>query len=152
MRHKVFGRKLNRDHNHRQSLFKNLLKQLLIHGRIKTTSAKALAVRPLVEKIIARSRANNLAFKRELFRYFQDRKQVDFLTEKVLPFLNKRNGGYTRIIKLKKRIGDDALIVSFELTDWSLVEAARVKEQKEKQAKEKEKKKEKKDAKTKPKK
>jgi len=137
MRHKVFGEKLSRDHDHRQALFKNLARGFFIHnGQVKTTYAKAKAVQSLIERMITRAKKVDLASRRWLFRFFQDQKFVNNIVKIFGTKFTKRNGGYTRIIKLTKRKGDDAIIVRLE----SVEEIKAPEPEKEKKADKKDKK------------
>ncbi len=135
MRHRVFGKKLSRSRGHRRSLFKNLARSFFIHGgKIKTTLAKAKAVRPLIERMIAKAGRGDLNSRRWLFKYFQDQNLVNQIVETFGKQFEKRKGGYTRVVKIKKRKGDDAVIVSLEL-----VEEFRPKDEKQEEEKKKKK-------------
>jgi len=123
MRHKVFGRKLNRDHDHRQALLKNLARGFFVHnGQLKTTYAKAKAVQGLIERMITRAKKGDLASRRWLFKFFQDQEFVNSIVETFGAKFAKRSGGYTRIIRLAKRKGDDAVIVRLESIETIKIE------------------------------
>ena len=118
MRHRVFGKKLGRDYDHRRALFKNLARGFLASkGRIRTTLAKAKAVQPLIERIISRAGRGDLASRRWLFRHFQDQHLVNEIVNSFGEHFKERKGGYTRIVKLKRRKGDDAVIVRLEVVE-----------------------------------
>ncbi len=118
MKHRVFGRKLNRDYDHRRALFKNLARAFFINqGKIKTTLAKAKAVQPLIERMITKAKKGDLVARRWLFRYFQDQHLVNQVVKRFGARFKKRDGGYTRIVKIKRRQGDDAIIVRLELVE-----------------------------------
>jgi len=90
---------------------------MLIYESIRTTLHRAKAVRPLAEKLISLAKANSLSAKREAFRILGDHKLVALLFNEIGPRFSKRASGFTRIINLGKRRGDDAKIVIFELTE-----------------------------------
>jgi len=116
MRHRKKGKKLGRDSSQRRALFKNLVRSFFLNrGKIKTTLAKAKAVQPKVEKTITRAKKGDLASRRKLFSYFQDQDFVNLIVDEFVKDLDDRSGGYTRIIKIKKRRGDDATVACLEL-------------------------------------
>lgn len=118
MRHRKKGKKLGRDTAQRKSLYKNLAKSFFQNrGKLKTTLAKAKAVQPNIEKMITRARKGDLASRRWLYRYFQNQDFVNQIVDKYGKKLKKKTGGYTRIIKLKKRRGDNATIARLELVN-----------------------------------
>ena len=136
MRHRVFGKKLGRDYDHRRALFRNLARSFLINeGKMRTTLAKAKAVQPLIERMISRAGRGDLASRRWLFRHFQNQHLVNEIVDSFGQQFKKRKGGYTRIVKLKRRKGDDAVIVKLELVEELKSEKkttkARVKKKKE---------------------
>lgn len=111
MRHQKKGYKLGRNHHQRQALFKSLLKAIFKHGQIKTTYAKAKAVRPLIEKVANKAQRANLADRRFIFRYVQDRVMVGQIVKSAQATFGKQTSNFTKIVKLTRRQGDDALIV-----------------------------------------
>ncbi len=117
MQHMVFGRKLNRTANERKRLFRNLTRSLILHGQIKTSLAKAKAIQPLVEKLITKAKKNTdlLRTRRLLLKELADEKSVNKLLE-IGPLFNNRKGGYTRIIKLGNRAGDNTIEVVMSFT------------------------------------
>jgi large subunit ribosomal protein L17 len=98
-------------------LYKNLSLSLFEHGSIKTTHAKAKAVSRFVDKLITLAKKNSVASRRELAKVFGKRKPTNYLVDKVAPQLT-RTSGYTRIVKLGKRQGDDAVMARLELIDF----------------------------------
>ena len=118
MRHHRSGKKLGRDSAHRRSLYANLAASLIEHGRIKTTEAKAKAVRPIAEKMITLGRRGDLAARRQALAYLRSQEIVHLLFAEVGPRFADRNGGYTRIVKLGQRQGDAAEMVYLELVDY----------------------------------
>jgi large subunit ribosomal protein L17 len=132
MRHRVAGRKLTRDTQHRRALRRNMLRALLINGRVVTTHAKAKAIRPYVEKIVTRARkasrlkesstrADHEAFVHQvrlLAREVPDRKLLKLLVDVIGPMSKDRPGGYTRILRdARNRVGDNAPRAIFEFVD-----------------------------------
>jgi large subunit ribosomal protein L17 len=118
MRHHRSGKKLGRDSAHRRSLYANLAGSLIEHGRIKTTEAKAKAVRPIAEKMITLGRRGDLAARRQALAYLRSQEVVHMLFAEVGPRFADRNGGYTRIVKLGQRPGDGAETAYLELIDF----------------------------------
>jgi large subunit ribosomal protein L17 len=116
MRHGKQRNKLSRDSAHRKALFANLSKELIDHERIKTTEAKAKAVKPEVEKLITLAKRGDLHARRQaLSTLGQDKFIVYKLFEEIAPRYQGRDGGYTRIVKLGPRRSDSAEMVFFEL-------------------------------------
>ena len=137
MRHRKAFNKLNRTASHRKALLSNLATQLLMHKKIKTTTAKAKAVRPVVERLITFAKKGTLAARRQVLRTVHDKLVVRELFDEIAPAYSSRQGGYTRIIKLGQRPGDGAELSVIELVGFEGV-------QKEKKAKKESGKKEKK--------
>ena len=117
MKHNVAGRKLSRDNNARQALLNNLTDSLIIHGQVKTTLAKAKFVRSYVEKIITKAKANKLGNNRVIASKIS-KNAFARLFEEIAPGYTKRDGGYTRIVKLPSRLGDNAPQARLELVEW----------------------------------
>ena len=116
MRHRRKKGKLSRDAAHRKALLANLSKQLITHERIKTSQAKAKAVKPEVEKLITLAKRGDLHARRQaLATLGQDKFTVHKLFEEVAPRYGERPGGYTRIIKLGPRRSDSTEMVYLEL-------------------------------------
>ncbi|HEY3187498.1 MAG TPA: 50S ribosomal protein L17, partial [Solirubrobacteraceae bacterium] len=103
---------------HRKSLYANLAGALIEHGRIKTTEAKAKAVKPLAEQMITLGRRGDLAARRQAISTLRSRDVVHVLFADVAPRFADRPGGYTRIVKLGPRHGDAADMVYLELVDY----------------------------------
>src|SRR3712207_8563833 len=118
MRHHRSGKKLGRDASHRRALYANLASSLIEHGRIKTTEAKAKAVKPIAEKMITLGRRGDLAARRQALAYLRSNDVVHKLFADVAPRFGDRPGGYSRIVKLGPRPGDAAEMVYLELVDY----------------------------------
>jgi large subunit ribosomal protein L17 len=116
MRHKRNRHKLGRDAAHRKSLLRNLSRQLIEHERIRTSQAKAKAVKPEVERMITIAKRGDLHSRRLLLaRLGQDKFIVHKLVEEIAPRYTERPGGYTRIVKLGPRRSDSTEMVYLEL-------------------------------------
>jgi large subunit ribosomal protein L17 len=118
MRHRKAGKKLGRDSAHRKALYANLTGSLIEHGRIKTTLAKAKAVRPIAEQMITLGRRGDLAARRQALAYLRANEIVHMLFADVAPRFTDRPGGYTRIVKLGPRYGDSAEMAYLEFVDY----------------------------------
>jgi large subunit ribosomal protein L17 len=116
MRHAKQRHKLSRDSAHRRALLRNLSKDVIAHERIKTSEAKAKAVKPKVEKLITLGKRGDLHARRQaLSELGQDKFIVHKLFEEVAPRYVDRQGGYTRIVKLGPRRSDSTEMVFIEL-------------------------------------
>src|SRR6266516_5652606 len=116
MRHRKTRHKLSRDAAHRRSLLRNLSREVIEHERIKTSQAKAKAVKPEVEKLITLAKRGDLHARRQaLSELGQDKFTVYKLFEEIAPRYSERAGGYTRILKLGPRSSDATEMVYLEL-------------------------------------
>jgi large subunit ribosomal protein L17 len=121
MRHRVGGKKLNRDKDHRASLLKNLASSLILHGKIETSVTKAKFLRPFVEKLITKAKDSSYNSLRTLRSRLSDEAVIRKLVTEVAPKMKERNGGYTRISKLGIiRKGDNSEMAKIELVQESL--------------------------------
>lgn len=121
MRH---GRKVNhlgRTDSHRKAMLANMASSLIKHKRISTTLAKAKALRMYVEPIITKSKTDTTHSRRVVFSYLQDKEVVTELFRDIAAKVANRPGGYTRIIKLNNRLGDNAEMALIELVDYNEV-------------------------------
>ena len=119
MRHASKGRKLGRDASHRRALYANLACSLIEHGRIKTTEAKAKAVKPFAEQMITLGRRGDLHARRQALSVLRSQEVVHKLFADVGPRMADRPGGYSRIVKIGHRPGDAAEMVYLELVDYA---------------------------------
>ena len=117
MRHRHGLRKLNRTSEHRQAMLRNMCVSLLTHEAIKTTLPKAKELRRVVEPLITIGKSPSLANKRLAFSRLRNRDNVVKLFETLGPRYNARPGGYTRILKMGFRVGDNAPMAFVELVD-----------------------------------
>ena len=119
MRH---GKKINhlsRKTAHRSALLSNMACSLIEHKRINTTLAKAKALRKYVEPLITKSKEDTTHNRRVVFRYLKNKDASSVLFRDVAPKISDRPGGYTRIIKLNNRLGDNAEMAMIELVDFN---------------------------------
>ena len=117
MKHNISQKKLNRTTSHRKALLMNLSNALLKHEQIKTTLPKAKELKPFIEKIITLGKKENLHSRRKASSILHDEKNIKKLFEVFAQRYKDRNGGYTRIVKLGNRFGDNAPIAIIELVD-----------------------------------
>jgi large subunit ribosomal protein L17 len=144
MRHLNAHRKLSRNTSHRRALLRNLVTDLLDHGRLMTTLPKAKEVRPIAEKMITLGKRDNLHARRQLYAFLLREAVAKKVCDTIAPRFADRNGGYSRIIKLGNRKGDGADLAIIELlgSELEVKKAERAEKAKEKQAKKSEKEKE----------
>ena len=124
MRHGNGLRKLNRTSSHRLAMFRNMAVALLTHAAIKTTLPKAKELRRIVEPLITMGKSPTLANKRLAFARLRDRELVVKLFAEIGPRYVGRNGGYTRVLKMGHRQGDNAPMAFMELVDRPIVDEA----------------------------
>ena len=117
MRHRISQRKLGRSSNQRKLMFRVMVTNLLRHGRMTTTTAKAKSVRPLAEKWITIGTEDNFNTRRKATAYLTEKAVVEKLFTEVGPKYKDTNGGYTRITKLPPRAGDAADMAVIELVE-----------------------------------
>jgi len=114
MAHQVFGTKLNRDTDQRQALLKGLVGAMVRSEAIETTEAKAKAVKGLIENLVTKARRASLSDVRQIEEVIIDKDLVHKLVHELAPRFKSRPGGYTRLIKLGNRSGDNAPMVRME--------------------------------------
>lgn len=125
MRHRKHHGKLGRTGEHRKALMKNLASALIENGRIRTTEAKAKALRPFIERLITKAKHGHAADdvakathkRRQIFAALNDKYATHALYEEIAPRFAERNGGYTRIVKDGVRLGDAADMAYIEFVD-----------------------------------
>jgi large subunit ribosomal protein L17 len=119
MRHGDKTNNLGRTASHRKALLKNLASELINHKRINTTLAKAKALRKFIEPLITKAKDNTTHQRRVVFSYLQNKEVVTELFGPIAEKIGGRPGGYTRIIKLGIRVGDNAEMAMIELVDYN---------------------------------
>ena len=117
MKHRIKGRKLNRNSSHRKALFRNLSIALITNEGIRTTLPKAKELRPFIEKIMTISKKDSLANRRLALSILGNEGAVLKLFKEIGPRIVSRDGGYTRILKNGFRVGDKAPMAYMELVD-----------------------------------
>lgn len=117
MRHNKAGRRLGRTTSHRVAMFRNMVTSFLSHEKITTTDAKAKELRSIAEKMITLGKKGDLHAMRQAASYIRDKKVVTKLFTAIAPRYAERAGGYTRIIKLGIRPGDNAPLSVIELVE-----------------------------------
>ena len=125
MRHGMANKKLNRTSEHRKALLKNMLNSLIKYEQIKTTLPKAKFLKPQADKIITLGKKDNLQTTKKLVSQLQDIQSANKVKKTLSKRYQKRNGGYTRIIKAGFRYGDNAPLAIIEFVDRD-VEAKKV--------------------------
>src|SRR6056297_2284284 len=119
MRHNKKFNHLGRQHGHRSAMLSNMASSLIMHKRIKTTVPKAKALRTFVEPLITKSKVDSTHSRRVVFSYLQNKDSVSELFRDVAVKVGDRPGGYTRILKLGTRVGDNADMCIIELVDYN---------------------------------
>ena len=119
MRHGKKNNHLSRTDSHRRAMLANMASSLILHKRITTTLAKAKALRVYVEPIITKSKNDTTHSRRTVFSYLQDKDVVTMLFREVAEKVANRPGGYTRILKMGNRLGDNASMALIELVDYN---------------------------------
>ncbi len=117
MRHKVAGRKLDRSTSQRKSLYRNLVTDLLRYEKIVTTEAKAKEVRGLTEKMVTLGKKGGLSAYRQALSFLVDKSVAEKIFSELASRYAERPGGYTRIVKLGPRLGDNAPMVQLSLVE-----------------------------------
>jgi large subunit ribosomal protein L17 len=121
MRHGKKVNHLGRTDSHRKAMLANMASSLITHKRIQTTLAKAKALRVYVEPLLTKSKSDTTHSRRTVFSYLQDKEAVTELFRDIAPKIASRPGGYTRIIKMENRLGDNAEMALIELVDYNTV-------------------------------
>jgi len=117
MKHNITHRKLNRTTAHRKALLMNLSNALIKHEQITTTLPKAKVLRPFVEKVITLGKRGDLKSRRKAISILQDEKNIKKIFDIIADRYKERSGGYTRIVKIGNRFGDNAPTAIIELVD-----------------------------------
>ena len=122
MRHQKKGKKLGVDPSHRKAMLRNLSANLIEHKRIKTTDARAKELRRFIEPLITKAKRGDLNSIRQIAKKIPRKEIVNKLVNDIAPTFSKRNGGYTRIIKLGFRDNDRASVSLIEFVDFEKVD------------------------------
>ncbi|HKK62895.1 MAG TPA: 50S ribosomal protein L17, partial [Bacteroidales bacterium] len=119
MRHKKKINHLSRKRGHRHAMLANMASSLIVHKRIQTTTAKAKALKIYIEPLITKAKDDTTHSRRQVFSYLKDKEATAELFREVAVKIAERPGGYTRIIKLGNRQGDNADMCIMELVDYN---------------------------------
>nr|WP_321530919.1 50S ribosomal protein L17 [uncultured Desulfuromonas sp.] len=117
MRHNKSGRRLGRNSSHRAAMLRNMVTSLIDHERITTTDARAKEVRKIAEKMITLGKRGDLHARRQALSVIREKDVVAKLFDRLAPRFSERCGGYTRIIKVGNRLGDNAPVSIIEFVD-----------------------------------
>jgi large subunit ribosomal protein L17 len=117
MRHKIKGKKLNRTSSHRKAMFANMAVALVMNEQIKTTVAKAKALRPYIEQLVTKARKGTLSARRDIIARIRDKDAAEKIMSVLAERYKARPGGYTRVIKAGFRYGDRAPIAYIEFVE-----------------------------------
>jgi large subunit ribosomal protein L17 len=117
LRHKIAGRKLSRPTAQRWALYRNLVADLVKYEKVTTTEAKAKEIRGLAEKMITLGKEGSLASRRRALAFVIDTKLVDKIFTELAPRYAERAGGYTRIVKMGRRVGDGARLAQIQMVE-----------------------------------
>jgi large subunit ribosomal protein L17 len=139
MRHLNTGRKLSRNSEHRHAMFRNMVTSLILHGRIRTTDAKAKELRRYADRMITLGKQQTIAARRRARRYIRTDEALARLFNDLAPLFAQRAGGYTRITKIANRRGDAAPVSIVELTEQPVAAKSDEKTSKDKKSKDKKK-------------
>lgn len=117
MRHQRDAKKLGRNIKQRQALFKSLLTSLILNDQIKTTEAKAKAIKPLIDKLMTKAKNGSLSYRRQVIAFLSHKKAANYLFDVISPRTQKRTSGFTRIVRLGQRKGDNTMMAKIEFID-----------------------------------
>jgi large subunit ribosomal protein L17 len=134
MRHLRDRRKLGRTSSHRRAMLRNLVTSLFVHERVETTVAKAKEARREAEHLITFAKRGDLHARRQVGRYISDKAVVKKLFDTIAPWYAERNGGYTRVLKTKTRLGDAGEMAFLELVKTEEQKRAERKQRREQAA------------------
>lgn len=115
MRHQKRNKKLNRSTKHRKALFKNLIQALILHEKIKTSEAKAKAIKPLMDHLISKAKKSGLHVRRQIMAFLSNKEAAFKLIDEVAPRFKEQIGGFTKLARLGNRKGDNTMMMEIEL-------------------------------------
>jgi len=127
MRHRKKGKKLGRNTKQRQALFKGLIQNLIVNEQIKTTEAKAKAIKGLTDKLITQAKKGSLSARRQILSFLPDKKAVHKLFDVIAPRTKDRTSGFTRFVRLGRRRGDNAQMTRIEFVDKQVSDTTKTK-------------------------
>lgn len=121
MRHSIYGKHLGRDKNQRTALFRGLVRSLILYGHIHTTETKAKAIKGLFDKLVTASKKDTEAGKRVVQSFLPQKAINQRLLNDIAPKFKDRNSGFTKTVKLGRRLGDQAMMVEMKIVDSNKV-------------------------------
>ena len=124
MKHRIAGRRLDRTTEHRTAMFRNMVTSLIKHERIVTTTPKAKELKRIAEKIITLAKKGSMHSRRIAFRDVRDGEALAKLFDTIAPRFATRAGGYTRVVRVENRVGDNAEMAMIELVERTPAEPA----------------------------
>lgn len=124
MRHLNSGRKLKRTASHRKALKESLATSLILYKQVRTTLAKAKETRVFIEPLITKAKKDDVPARRHVSRFIKDREALRVLFSEIVPKVQDRPGGYTRVVKLGQRHGDGGEVAIIELVDFNAADEA----------------------------
>lgn len=125
MRHQVAGRKLGRNTHERRSLFRNLIRSLILKEQIRTTLAKAKAIKGQIDKLMTLAKSGSLTARRRALAVLTDKGAVEKLFKEIAARAKNRTSGFTRIRRLDQRLGDNSQMAQIEFVDPPRVDAGK---------------------------
>ena len=117
MKHNISTKKLNRNSKQRKALFKSTTASLILNGEITTTEIKAKIVKRLIDKLITKAKKDTLQSRRLIHSFFNNKQVTSTLVDKIVPQLNNRTSGYTRLVRVGKRRGDNSMMTTIKFVD-----------------------------------
>jgi len=117
VKHRKKGKKLNRSTAQRKALFRSLIQSLIFKGAIKTTEAKAKAIKSLVDKLVVKAKRGTVHARRQVMSFLTNKKAANKLVDEIAPRFKDRDSGFTRFARIGERRGDDAMMVKIEFID-----------------------------------
>ena len=124
MRHQKKGQKLNRNIKQRKALFKSLVSSLIVKEEIETTEAKAKAIKGLVDKLIYKGKTGSLHVRRQIMAFLPDKKAANKVVDDVAKRFTNQVGGFTKLVRIGRRRGDNTMMVRMELSKKKVKEAS----------------------------
>jgi large subunit ribosomal protein L17 len=137
MRHRKKGKKLGRNIKQRQALFKSLIQGLIINEQIKTTEAKAKAIKGIMDKLVTKAKKGSLSARRQVLAFLPNKTVVNKLFDVIAPRTKNRTSGFTRFIRIGRRKGDNTQMAKIEFIDKKASAADSKTKAKEKSSKKK---------------
>jgi len=134
MRHQKAGRKLGMNTSHRLAMLRNMVTSLIVHERIQTTDTRAKELKRIADRMVTLGKRGDLHARRLALRTIRLKSAAKKLFEEIAPRFTSRQGGYTRIVKIKRRLGDNAPVSIIEFTELPKVEPKEGKKAKKKKA------------------